>query len=352
MTMPIPESNTQQVIRVDDCWAAAWDSYVAAHPHASFYHRFAWKRLNERVLGHQTFFLAAVRDDTIIGIFPLVLVASRLFGRILCSLPFVNYGGPCADDDATAAQLLQEAKAIADATKADYLEIRSLQPPVGELQTSLHKVSMTIRLDPDPEVLFAAFDGKHRNNVRRAYKKGFEVRVSGSEQLDAFYSIMAATWREHGTPVFGKSVFGAVADALGNDVKIFVAYQGQLPVAAALNGYHNGVVEGLWGGALPSFRASQPNYVLYWEMIKHACETKNTIFHLGRSTAGSGAETFKTKWNAEARQLYWQYYLPRGGALPQLNVDNPKYRLAINVWRRMPLKLTTLIGPLLANSIP
>lgn len=351
MTMPMPDARVERIIQADAGLAGAWDAYVARHPHASFYHRFAWKALNEQVLGHRTFFLAAIRDDAIVGIFPLVLVASRLFGRILCSMPFVNYGGPCADDEPTQARLLQEAKAIADAVRSDYLEIRSLHA-VAELPTSLHKVSMTLTLNPDPEALFATFDGKHRKNIRRAYKNNFDVRIGGVEQLDAFYAVMAASWREHGTPVFAKSVFGSVARTFGQDARIFVAYQGALPVAAALTGYHNGVVEGLWAGSLSSFRAAQPNYVLYWEMIKHACETKQTIFHLGRSTTGSGAETFKSKWNADAKQLYWQYYLPQGGAMPRLNVDNPKYRLAISAWRRMPLRLTTLIGPLLANSIP
>lgn len=351
--MPIPVANTDvQIRRADAALGAAWDAFVSRHAGASFYHRFAWKRINEEVLGHETFFLAALQGETVVGIFPLVLIRSRLFGRILCSMPFVNYGGPCADDATTAQALLREAQSIADAHKVDYLEIRSLQPPVGPLETSLHKVSMTIQLDPDPEKLFAAFDGKHRKNVRRAYKNGFEVRVSGAEQLDAFFSVMAQSWREHGTPILSKSAFGAVANTFGDNARIFVAYQGELAVAAALTGYHNGVVEGLWAGSLASHRAQQPNYVLYWEMIKHACETKNTVFHLGRSTAGSGAETFKTKWNADAKQLYWQYYLPGGGALPQLNVDNPKYRLAINVWRRLPVKLTTMIGPLLAHSIP
>jgi hypothetical protein len=44
--------------------------------------------------------------------------------------------------------------------------------------------------------------------------------------------------------------------------------------------------------------------------------------------------------------------MPRGGPAPQLNVDNPKFRLAIAAWRRMPLKATTLIGPLVSRSIP
>ena len=46
--------------------------------------------------------------------------------------------------------------------------------------------------------------------------------------------------------------------------------------------------------------------------------------------------------------------LPRseGRPLPQLNVDNPKYRLAIDTWRKLPLAVTQLVGPSLARGIP
>ena len=42
--------------------------------------------------------VAALDGDRFAGVFPLVQVKSRLFGNIACSMPFVNYGGPCAID--------------------------------------------------------------------------------------------------------------------------------------------------------------------------------------------------------------------------------------------------------------
>jgi serine/alanine adding enzyme len=39
-------------------------------------------------------------------------------------------------------------------------------------------------------------------------------------------------------------------------------------------------------------------------------------------------------------------------SIPALNVNNPKYRLAINAWRRLPVTVTNALGPFLARSIP
>jgi lipid II:glycine glycyltransferase (peptidoglycan interpeptide bridge formation enzyme) len=105
-------------------------------------------------------------------------------------------------------------------------------------------------------------------------------------------------------------------------------------------------------GTIKEYRKLQPTYILYWEMIKDCCERGYSSFHLGRSTADSTGETFKKKWNAEVKQLYWQYYMPDGNEMPQLNVDNTKYKLAIDAWKKLPLPVAGFLGPLISKSIP
>jgi len=108
----------------------------------------------------------------------------------------------------------------------------------------------------------------------------------------------------------------------------------------------------MWAGTNATGQELNANYVLYWEMIKDSCERGYRRFHLGRSTAGSGAEQFKKKWNAEPTQLYWYFHRPDGNQKPVVNVDNPKFRLAIAAWRKLPLWATRVLGPPLARVIP
>jgi lipid II:glycine glycyltransferase (peptidoglycan interpeptide bridge formation enzyme) len=178
------------------------------------------------------------------------------------------------------------------------------------------------------------------------------VEHGHTEMLDIFYEIMCQSWRTLGTPIYRKSYFRSILEVFGEKIRIFVVYRGDTPVATAFSGYDKGTAEGMWAGGVPKYRNLNSNYVLYWEMIKLACEAGLDRFHLGRSSADSGGETFKKKWGATAQQLYWQYYLPDGGEIPQLNVNNPKYQLAIAVWRKMPLWATRVLGPTLARSIP
>ena len=96
-----------------------WNDYVDSSADAGFYHRFEWKRVMESEFGHKTFYLASYNPNQIDGILPLVLIQSRIFGRILCSLPFLNYCGPSASDAIVTQQLLEKGYEFAHGESAD-----------------------------------------------------------------------------------------------------------------------------------------------------------------------------------------------------------------------------------------
>jgi FemAB-related protein (PEP-CTERM system-associated) len=264
----------------------------------------------------------------------------------------VNYGGPCEIDDAVQAALVDEACRIVEREKIGYLELRTNRPLVNTLPTRHHKVSMVLELAKDPDVMWRGYDTKHRTAIRRANKNGLRAVAGGEELLEDYYRVMAASWQSLGTPFYRKSYFATILRTFPSQTSIFVIYRDAVPVATALNGYYRGVVEGMWAGTDLRFRKFQPTYVLYWEMIKHACENGYHTYHFGRSTADSGGEFFKTKWNAEPRQLYWSYHLGTCREMPELRPDNPKFQLPRKIWRRLPPSICAAIGPTLARAIP
>jgi len=342
-------------VKITHCTEAdsnAWDAFLQEAPGASFNHLFGWKGINEESFGHRCFYIAAKEGGRIVGTFPLVYIKSLIFGKILCSMPFLNFGGPCAHDEETERMLLREAEDIVHSNGADYLEIRSAKRVAIPLPTSERKVSMTVALKSDPDILWTAFDAKHRREIRHAYKQGLHVKHGGAEHLDTFYEILSESWKNLGTPLYDKSYFRRVIDTFPDSVRIFLTYHGDVPISAAMNGYYAKRVEGMWLGNRSGERRLNPGYVLYWEMIKHACENGFETFHLGRSTVQSGGEFFKKKWNAYSTQLYWQYILGKEKEIPHLNVENPKYRIAIGAWKSMPGAMTRAIGPLLAKNLP
>lgn len=340
------------IIRCDETHETQWNAFVRACRRASFYHRWEWKLINERGFGHRTAYLAAVDGGRIEGVFPLVRLKSLLFGNVACSMPFVNYGGPAANSDEVEYDLLEAAREVADEWGVEYLEIRSQRRFGDRYPCSDHKVSMTIGLDADPEVLLNRMKREQRAEIRRAFKNGFTAKF-GSELVDDFYTILSESWRDLGTPIYRVDYLKSILAAFPGDTRMCVIYDTNgRPAAGAFDGLHEGTVEGMWLGMRNEYRRQLVGYVLYWELIKHACEMGCRAFHLGRSSKDSGGEQFKKKWNAETLQLHWQYMLRTRKDVPSLNPDNPKYQLAIKAWQKLPLPMTQRLGPLLAGSIP
>ena len=82
-----------QIIETGAADAARWDAYVDGHAEGSFFHRFGWRDVFERALGHRCYYLCAERDGDVRGVLPLVYTRSLLFGRSLASLPFATFAG-------------------------------------------------------------------------------------------------------------------------------------------------------------------------------------------------------------------------------------------------------------------
>src|SRR5688572_18361632 len=104
--------------------AAAWDAFVNARGDETGYHAWDWRRVFGDAFGHEAIYLVARRGPVIVGVLPLVLIKSVLFGNSLTSLPFLNYGGVLADDAASALALAEAAREQARTRKCRHVELR------------------------------------------------------------------------------------------------------------------------------------------------------------------------------------------------------------------------------------
>lgn len=330
-----------------------WDRYVLEHPLGTGYHLASWGAIIERVFGHRTLYLMALdQGGRVCGVLPLVLLSSRLFGRFLVSLPYVTYGGVIADESVVSEALLAEAAVRAVALGAEHIELRHCGNHELDWPKKDHKVSMRLDLPQQYDTLMKSFSPKLRSQIRRGEKEGMLAHMGGVELLDDFYRVFSLNMRDLGTPVYSKQFFAEILKAFQKDAKIFIVrFQGS-PVAAGFVYGFRQMLEIPWASSDRRYGRLAPNMLLYGTILKYACEQGYRCFDFGRSSKDSGTYRFKEQWGAKPVQLHWYYWLRGGGPLPELNPQNPKYAIAIRLWRQLPVSVTNMIGPVIAKYLP
>jgi len=332
---------------------ALWDRYVVDSPTATGYHLTAWRDVVEEAFGHETVYLM-VRDQQgdVRGVLPLVLLDSRLFGRFLISMPFFNYGGVDAGIQPARHLLLEAATQEALALRAGHVELRQSKTMASAWKCRDHKVSMRLPLPQDFQALLKSFPSKLRSQIRRPQKEGMVVQVGGLELLDVFYGVFSRNMRDLGTPVYSKTFLRKILEAFGKETAICaVSWKGTVVAAGFVYTFRD-MMEIPWASSDRRYDRLAPNMLLYGSALEYACQLGCKVFDFGRCTVGSGTYRFKEQWGARPVPLYWYYWLRNEAPLPELNPNNPRYHLAISLWRNLPLWVTNMIGPHIVKYLP
>jgi FemAB-related protein (PEP-CTERM system-associated) len=331
----------------------AWDAFVASRADGCHYQLAGWAAVIERAFGQQPMYRVARRGGEIVGVLPLVFFSNRVFGRYLVSVPFLNRGGVLAESDAASRALLADASELVLSTGADFCELRHVRGVDPTLPAREGKVTMALPLGRSPETVWHELPAKVRNQIRKAEKLGAAVREADpATELSRFYDVFAENMRELGTPVYSRAFFEEMFRAFPGSLRLHVVECEGRIAAAGICVEHAGTIELHWAGARRRFFAYKPNMLLYWGAISRAAAAGLCEFCFGRCTADSGPHRFKKQWGSTETPLRWEYILPPGGKLPRLNPQNPKFRLAIAAWRRLPLKLTRALGPGIVRHLP
>jgi FemAB-related protein (PEP-CTERM system-associated) len=312
----------------------------------------AWTQMVEDAFGHKGYYLVARDNDRVCGVLPLVHVRSRFFGNRLVSQPFSDYGGCLAKSPAAADALYQYAVDVAKSCRCESVELRNTTPLPYDLHVRTDKLSMCLPLLPDSQEVWKGLRHKTRNRVRKAEREGFTVVSGGQELLDEFYRAWTIRMRELGTPCYPRRLFTSIMETFPDDSRIFLAVVGGVTAAVLFAYTFNGRVQCSWGAALRGYDGAGPNYILNWGAIEYYCAHGMTVYDFGRSTVGSGQHTFKQRWGATPIDLHWQYWTPPGKDLHLVKPDDPRFRKKTEMWKKLPLGVTRVLGPRISCSLP
>ncbi|HEY0446264.1 MAG TPA: FemAB family XrtA/PEP-CTERM system-associated protein [Allosphingosinicella sp.] len=327
--------------------------FVARHPDAQLFHRPQWSEAVEQGCGQRGHYLVAEDEGGgIAGVLPLTAVRSRLFGSALVSTGFGVGGGILADTSAAAARLAEAAWDLARQLDCPTLELRGGPVPDGfHAKTGVY-ADFARDIPQGDDAILKAIPRKQRAEVRRAQGFGLTVSVGRSSgDLDAHYRIYAESVRNLGTPVFPRALFRAMLDVFGDDADILTVSDDGVPISSVFSFYDKGVVLPYWGGGTGAARHRRGNELAYYALMCHAARRGCTRFDFGRSKLGTGPYAFKKNWGFEPEPLTYAVRTADGVPPREINPLDPKYRLKIQLWQKLPLWLANRLGPAIARGL-
>ncbi len=349
--------NRNLIVRFyNDSDRQAWDSYVLNHSRGTFFHLIGWKEIVEVTFHHKSFYLIAVRNESptdIVGVLPLFRIKSLLFGKSLVSVPFAEIGGILASDQETKSLLLEEAKNLTHSESVDYLELRNQEKGFEDLPAKDLYVGFEREIFKDLDANMEAIPRKSRRMVRVGEKEGLTHEFGMNGPVSTFYKIFAQSYHRLGSPVFPKRLFENLLKVFKDQANILIVRTKEgIPIAGVLSFFFKETVLPYYAGSLSEYRSLAPNDYMYWQLLKYGWERGYKVFNFGRSKVGTGSYDFKRHWGFEPTPLPDQYFLNGIPDVPNISPANPKYQRRIEMWRKLPLWATKLIGPRIVKYIP
>ena len=328
-----------------------WDAFVRSVDQGSPFHLTAWKRAIESTFGHRAHYLMAVRGGGVEGVLPLFEVRGLLGGRGLISMPYAVYGGICASSAGARTALLEAVRELAGRKRVDYVELRHRASQEMDLPTKTLYVSFSRGLSPDHEENLNARPRKQRRMIRQGAKHGLRAETE-LRHLEAFWDIYAHSVHCLGSPVFPRKLFWRIAQEFGKECELLTVWKEERMVAGVLSLRYEDQILPYYAGALHDALPLAVNDFMYWELMRQAVEMGCRIFDFGRSREGTGAYHFKRHWGFEPVPLPYQYILSEGRPIPNVSPANPRMRLAVDLWKKVPLPITKIIGPKVTKYLP
>lgn len=311
------------------------------------FHTFNYKKFIEEAFGGEYCFLAAVDKEEIKIVLPLVEIRSKLLGNKIISSAYLEYGG-FAGEERYAGGLIDFANNTFKKSN-NYLEVRDGVGGFDSVLSSrlikkeLYK-RFVLGLEGGEEEVWKRIQKSKRKAVKKALKY-VEVKEVPFSDLNEFYDLYCENMQRFGSPPYSKKYFASFYKNISDKGwgKIYGSYYRGKLVSALLGFCYQDRVHIVIAVSDEKYQEYRPNDAVHWELIKWACKNNFKWFDFGRVREGSGQFEYKKKWGPTLSGLPSYFLLWKAKEVP---VTEPsEHGFIVNLWKKMPLWATKLIGP-------
>lgn len=131
--------------------------------------------------------------------------------------------------------------------------------------------SLIVDLTLSEEEILKQMKQKGRYNIKVAERHGVQVHLKCIRDIDVFYRLFNETTGRDGFNGHPKEYYRNMLDELGSrQAKLWIAYIGEKPLAAAIITYFNDTATYYFGASSNDDRNVMAPYLLHWEIMRDA----------------------------------------------------------------------------------
>jgi FemAB-related protein (PEP-CTERM system-associated) len=330
--------------KYDKQFYKAVSDYLYKNTASTPFHTSEWADLLFNTYKHKNETLIASENEEICGIFPLSYIKNPILGGYLATGTFASHCEVLGNDNNIKIDLIQAGINKSNLLNAKYMEIKNtdeLKIPLPNIYQKDEHYTLITNCEKAIEDFWKYFSSDLRNHIRTAEKK-FEIEI-GNKNIDEIYELISITMKRHGTPVHKKEFYSGILSTIPNSIVISAKLDGELAALYLLIGY-NSTIHSLVSASNSEYWRYHVNELVTWECIKYSIDNNYKYFDLGRSDYKSGTFTFKKRFGAIAKQLFYNYYSKSENEIPHIDSNRSNYKFATKVWSKLPLKVTQKTG--------
>lgn len=339
-----------------------WKNFLDSEKHL-IVHTSQYKKFIDSAFKCRTYYVAAIEDkngvNEIKTLLPVFYIKHLLLGKKLISSGFLEYGSFAGSNKYVADIINYLYKEFSQ--KAGYLEIRhgmeGYDKELSALMTKTNEYKRVILELSSADKVWKNIQESKRKAIRKSERESIIVRELFKNDITEIYKIYLHNMKEFGSPGFSKKFFVSFFDNiaafnLGKCFGAFFEVNGKEKLVSVLLGFtYKDTVHITISVGDKKFLHLRPNDSVHWAFIKYACEHGFKLFDFGRVREDSGQLEYKKKWGVKIVDLPHYYLLWKSNSLPKVDPNNPKYKLAVAIWRRIPIFVSRYLGPWLREGL-
>jgi len=346
-------SETSHIVALSAERYAEWDRYLSRHADATLFHTLAWRDAVREGFGHSDHYLAALRGDRIVGVFPAFCIASRIAGRLLVSVPYGVGGGILADDGEAAGRLFDAARRTARELGCAVIDLRSEKATAPDVPIVDRYVGFRRELPDRAEDVLSWLPRKARAAARNARDKYQLTSHFNNEELALVWRLYSMSMRRLASLNYPLRFFEALASRFRDRHWVTVVRRNGQPVAGLVTFFFRDRVMPYFLGTTDEARRCSAANFIYLAVMERAVAAGYRVFDFGRSRRDNGGSyDFKRFQGFEPRTLEYQRCVEPGCNAADLSPTNPAFGLARRIWPHLPLCVTRFAGARLSRHIP